>query len=282
MQSADATKLAALVQSSQETDDSDSGAPAGAVYESQSGDIVSTLENLKDEAEDQLAAARKKEVTNRNNFQLLKQSLVDEIKFGNKDMAKAKKGIATSSAAKAAAEGDLDVTSKDLKADIATKASLHRDCMAKAEEFESSTKSRGEELNALAGAKKVIKEATGGAEEITYGLNQVSFVQRFTLSSSVDLARFEAVRLVRDLARKENSPKLAQLASRMAATIRSDSGDVFGKVKSLIADMISRLEDEASADATEKAYCDKELAESNAKKADKEAEIAKLTTSIDG
>merc|ERR1712087_475803 len=57
--------------------------------------------------------------------------------------------------------------------------------------------------------------------------------------------------------------------------------DVFGKVKGLIADMIEKLESEAEADATHKAYCDKELAESNEKKADKKAEIAKLSTKID-
>merc|ERR1711948_141028 len=45
--------------------------------------------------------------------------------------------------------------------------------------------------------------------------------------------------------------------------------------------MIERLEAEADADATHKAYCDKELAESNQKKADKEAEIQKLSTKID-
>merc|ERR1712187_471027 len=46
-------------------------------------------------------------------------------------------------------------------------------------------------------------------------------------------------------------------------------------------DMIEKLEGEAEADATHKAYCDKELAESNQKKADKEGEIAKLSTKID-
>merc|ERR550525_1806466 len=42
--------------------------------------------------------------------------------------------------------------------------------------------------------------------------------------------------------------------------------------------MISKLEKEAGADATKKAYCDKELAETNAKKADKSDEIEGLTT----
>merc|ERR1719433_932920 len=49
----------------------------------------------------------------------------------------------------------------------------------------------------------------------------------------------------------------------------------------MISDMIATLEAEAGADATEKAFCDKELAETNTKKDDKTSEIKKLTTKID-
>merc|ERR1719446_301653 len=59
------------------------------------------------------------------------------------------------------------------------------------------------------------------------------------------------------------------------------SADIFAKVKGLISDMIEKLLSEAQADATEKAYCDKEMAETETKKADKEAAIEKLSTSID-
>merc|ERR1719330_878421 len=52
-------------------------------------------------------------------------------------------------------------------------------------------------------------------------------------------------------------------------------------VKGLIADMISRLEAEAQSDASHKAYCDKELGESMAKKDDKTSTISKLTAKID-
>merc|ERR1719253_1779781 len=64
--------------------------------------------------------------------------------------------------------------------------------------------------------------------------------------------------------------------------MRGSSGaDIFGKVKSLISNMIEKLLSEAQADATEKAFCDKEMAETEAKKADKEATIEKLSTQID-
>merc|ERR1719210_701613 len=45
--------------------------------------------------------------------------------------------------------------------------------------------------------------------------------------------------------------------------------------------MISRLEKEAGADATEKAYCDEQLAKTEAKKAELEEDIAKMTSRID-
>merc|ERR1719198_2072494 len=185
----------------------------------------------------------------------MKQSLEDEVKFGNKDMDAAKKGLSESQEKKANAEGDHKVTSADLEEDMKTKATLHADCMNAAEEFELATKSRGEELKALATAKKVLKETSGGAAEQTYGLNQMSFLQ---LGSGADLSKFEAVRFIRDLARKTKAPALAQLASRMNSAMRlgtSAGEDPFSKVKSLITDMIATLEAEAEQDASHKAYC---------------------------
>merc|ERR1719411_1646806 len=63
-------------------------------------------------------------------------------------------------------------------------------------------------------------------------------------------------------------------------TVRTGA-DPFAKIKGLISDMMAKLEEAADADATEKAYCDKELAETRAKKEDKTAEIKKLSTKID-
>jgi phage shock protein A len=192
-------------------------------------------------------------------------------------MDEAKAATAASTESKETATGDLAVTTKDLNADIADLAQTHSICMATAEDFEAATKSRDEELKALAAAKKIIKEKTGGANTIEYGLNQVSFLQ---LSSESSGPR-AVVRYMLDLARKQNSKSLAQLASRIGR-MSSGSGEVpFEKIKGLIADMIERLESEGEADASHKAYCDKEISETNVKKDDKTGEIEKMSTAID-
>merc|ERR1719284_569080 len=207
-------------------------------------------------------------------FEMLKQSSEDEIAYGQKELAEARKGIADSSQKKAQAEGDLAVTTRDVDQDVKTKATLHQDCMTKAENYEAETKSRGEELEALAKAKAVIVEATSGA------LAQVSFLQlsRSMLTSKADLAIVESVRLVRDLARKEKSSALALLAARMTSSMHGRGQ--FDKIKGLIRDMISKLEGEAEADASRKAWCDRNLADANQQKSDKTNEISKLTSRI--
>merc|ERR1719172_239743 len=63
--------------------------------------------------------------------------------------------------------------------------------------------------------------------------------------------------------------------------MRSGTSDPFAKIKGLISNMIEKLNKEAEADATEKAYCDKEMAETEQKQTEKEAAVEKLSTSID-
>jgi len=276
--SMDASGIMTLAQTSSgsddEDDDSETGAPDAAAYENKSGGIIDTLNGLLEKATSQLDAATKAETTNKNNFDMLKQSLTDEIKFANKDMDDSKKELAESGEIKASGEGDLDVTSKALAEDVAALADLHSNCMTKAQDFEAETTSRGEELKALAMAKKAVVENTQGATDQSY-----SFMQ---MSSSSDLKNTEAVQLIRNLAKKHHAPALAQLASRISSAVRLGHGaDVFAKIKDMVGDMIQKLEEEQAAAAELKQWCDKEIAEATAKKEDATAELEKLNTKLE-
>ena len=126
---------------------------------------------------------------------------------------------------------DLKITEDALAEDTAALEDTTQDCLdcqAKVEEFEAYNKSLSEELEALAKAKAVISEKTGDAESGTTSLPK-----------------------------SENSIEWVQIASRIASAMYAETSygdDPFAKVKGLISDMIARLKEKASVDASHKAF----------------------------
>lgn len=272
----DKNKLMALIQSKDDDDDDLTGAPAAAVYESKSGSIVDVLEDMKDKADSELDELRKAEGNAKHNFNMLKQSLEDQIGADTTDLDQEKSSKAGAEEGKATAEGDLTITTKELADVTAELATASSNCMQTAADHEATVTARTEELGVIAQAKKIVQDATGGAEEQSYSLLQIS--------SRSDLKKSEVITVIKNLARTHHSAALAQLASRVDAVVRyggAGGEDVFGKIKGMIGDMIGKLEKEAEEDATEKAYCDEEMAKTEAKQTDLEGDIAKLSAKID-
>merc|ERR1719433_1735199 len=177
--------------------------------------------------------------------------------------------------AKVTAEEDLAMTSKSLASSKEQLATAQSTCLTVAADHEATVAARKEELSVIAEARKILQDTSSGAVSQTYSLLQIR--------SRSDLVGSEVVSAVKHLAKQQHSSALAQLASRIAVVLRFGSAgrDPFGKVKGLIQDMIARLEKEAGADATEKAYCDEQIAKTSAKKAELEEDIAKMTSRID-
>jgi hypothetical protein len=272
--SGDRKTLMALVQSQEGADDEELGAPAAAVYKSHSGGIFDLLEDLKEKGEGELSSLRKDETNSKHNFAMLKQSLEDKIANDEKDMANQKADKAAAEEAKAGAEGELDVTVKELKAAEEKLATLKATCMTVAADHEATMHARAEELKVIAEAKKILVDTSSGAVAQTY-----SFMQLSASARSADVLSF-----VKRLAAKHHSAALAQLASRITAVVKyggASSDDVFAKVKGLINDMIAKLKRQAEEEATEKAYCDEEMGKTEAKKNELDDDIEKLTAKID-
>jgi len=279
---ADKTRLVTLIQSqqgSQSDDDQEPGAPAAAAYKSHSSGIIDVLEDMKEKAEAELSDLRKEEKSSKHNYDMLKQSLEDQMAADTKDMEDEKAAKAEATEGKATAEGDLEETVKMLKETKDNLATASTSCMTTAADHEATVNARKEELKAIATARKILEETTSGAEGQTYSLIQLARLQ-----THADLAGLEVVQLVKQLARKHHSTALAQLASRMTAAIRFGSrggDDPFAKVKGLIENMIAKLEKEAEEEATEKAYCDEEMAKTEAKRGELMDDVAKLSAKID-
>lgn len=282
--SSDKQKLTALLQarasSSDADDDDEPGAPAVAAYKTHSASITEVLEDLKDKAEAELADLRKAEANAAHNYAMLKQSLEDSIAYETKEMSEEKADKAEAAGDKAQAESDLAVCVKALAEDKKSLADTEADAETTTADHEASVNGTAAELSAIKEAKTVLLEKTGGAEAQEYSFLQV----RSGMSTRVDLANAEVVSLIKKLAKTHHSKALAQLASRVSAVIRygSSSGDdPFAKVKGLITEMIERLQAEAGAEATEKAYCDENMAATATKKGELNADIEKLTVKID-
>jgi len=154
--STDADKLAGLVQlNDEDTDDDDNtAAPAVASYEKSSGGVLNMLKELLERAESELEQLRAKEEKALADYNLLKQSLKQEITYSEDDKSIANKEESEAKEEQSIDEGDLGMTVKDVEADVKDLGDLRRVCIQKVEEFTSMHKSRDEELKALAEAKK--------------------------------------------------------------------------------------------------------------------------------
>merc|ERR1719454_76813 len=276
--SGDRNALTALVQKAQGDDDDflQSGAPAPKAYESQSGGILDILEDMKEKAVAMKNDGVKAEMNAKHSFEMLKQSLENTIAQDNKELAEAKSVKAGAEEAKAIAEGDLSMAEKELAEDKKYLSELSTDCQRKAADWEVSTKSRADELEALATAKKIISETTGGASEKAYGL-----LQQESKAKSTSDAADKVVSMLQGLGKTSKDVALSQLALRVKAAVEMQTGaDPFAKVKGMIQEMIDKLVADAAAEASHKAFCDKEMSESKEKIEDHTSTIEKFTEEL--
>jgi len=239
-------KLTALVQAQSEAEEDSMGAPAAAAYEKKSGGIVEVLAEMLDKAETQLSDARKGEMESKHNYELLRQSLTDKMAAATRELDTNKNEKSKAEESFASAEGDLVTLKKDKKEDTAALTKLRQDCQNRAAEYEQEVAERASEVGALNEATKIIASTTGGAASREYAMAQ-SFLQMKAREISPDTV----VASIRHVG-------LLALASRVKTTLAM--GGAFDKVKSMITDMITKLENEAEKEASEKAFCDEEMA----------------------
>merc|ERR1719182_566490 len=211
-------KVQALLQATQGSSDSDlefqpAGAPDPAAYKSQSGGILSVLEDMLEKAKAELASAQKAEMNAAFDFKMLKQKIEDAVAFGEKTLAETKKAKAAAEEAKATAEGELETAAKNLADDETHLKDLQQECMTASEEDTESKKSRAEELEALATAKKILEEKTGGASDRAYSFLQIGTVSK--AGTKTKKVKQEVLDLLQSLAQKNDDKQLSLLAQRI-------------------------------------------------------------------
>merc|ERR1719217_1185777 len=267
----DKTKLQVLLEAGE--DDSQEPEEKG-----QSKGIIETMEDMLEKSEEQQSAGQKAEMEAAHHFDMLKLSLEDGITAETKELAESKKEKAMAEEKNAEAAGNLERSKKEIAADEVKLKDLQHECMSKAQEFEAAQIERNNELEALAAAKKILQEKTGGAADRTYSFVQVAAQSKMTAKAKG--SRDRIVSMLQDLAKSNAQPSLAQLAEAVRSTMLTEN-DPFAKVKGMIQEMLEKLLKEAKEEADKKAFCDKEMKETKMKMDEKASEVEDLTTSLD-
>jgi len=240
-------------------------------YTYQSNDIIATLQDLLRTFKENKKESDEQEFARNSAFEKKRLAFGNEVKFAEKDKAEREAIVeAKNEELKAQQEEQSDETEMK-NADQSFLEVLTEDCQTKANEWDGRSSMRADELKTLNEAMTTLKE---GAVE-NYGANKkLSGIQQHSVVTKGDghWEWVEGPKAVSFLQVRNNNgaPQRAiQLLTQQAAKLRSDvlsaavmkmtvslSGDHFVKVRAVIKDLISRLEDAAESEATTKSFCD--------------------------
>jgi len=244
-------------------------------YESSSGGIISTVEEMQGKAEDTLSQTRKKEMEETHAYEMLKGGLEGELNHDKEKLATSTKKKAAATQAAEDASAELVETEKTKAADEAFLSTLKRECQQRAVEFEQSMKSGKDEIAAIMKASQIPEAGVTAFVEVSSKVHKYS-PNDDDESDAEDQKRAQVADILKGLLRKRHSFVLAQLVSRVTS-----GADPFEKIKGLITDMIDKLMKEAQEAATHEAFCQEEMGKTKKAQDDKTMKLEKYTTRVD-
>jgi hypothetical protein len=250
-------------------------------YEFQSNGVIDMLKDLLSKFTEEARALDREEANNAHSFNMLKQSLTDQIGNANAIVEKKEQFKGKREADAAEASGAKSDTEAAHAADSKYLSDLKAQCSMKSRQFGERQKLRGEELQAIAQAMEILgsKSVSGNADKHLPSLLQKkarSFLQMSSMlrfGSTNEKQQAVSQFLARN-GRKMNSKHLMMLATRVAE-------NPFAKVSQMIENMITKLMEEANAEEEQHGWCETEKATNKQTRTDKTNMVEDLTTEID-
>lgn len=250
-------------------------------YKSKSGGVVDMLKDMLAGFKRDLVKNEQEETNSLNAFSLANQA--QEYAISEAEEAKETKTTMKADAEVTLANLELEEgQDKDaLKAETEALDGAKTDCDTRAAEWEERTKTRENEIAAIAKAIEILGEVVHVRNPETHEIparskgGASSFLQ---IARSVDGPKQRAVNLLKQEATKFKSKSLQKLAEAIANT---SSGTPFDKVNNMIQKMIYRLQAEQKDEDAHKNWCDAELDKTEESKSDKETKMEILNGKID-
>lgn len=244
----------------------------GARHQTQSGNsVLEAMEEMKEKTEETLSETRTTEMRQGHSFDMTTQSLGDAIKIATKE-------IAGNKAAAGAAGEELGAAKKELVSVSAAKAAdekylqqLQIECHTAQAGWESRQEAAHAEIEAI---HKAVETLAEGVSFVQSPDDYQSDASQDEPDDKVIEARRKAVQKLKDMSERFGSFALMDLAG-------ATTSDPFSKVKGLIEGMISKLVEQANAEASQKSFCDEEAAKSKKAQGEKSLTLDKLNSRIE-
>merc|ERR1711933_422252 len=237
-------------------------------YAPQSGEIFGILTQMLETFEANLSQSQKEEMENQKAYEDLKATKEAEIAAGQEQIDKKTAELADTDEKNAQAKEDLEDTKKSLSADEEFLMMLKEKCAMTDKEWEERQKTRQLEMEAVSKALAVL--STDDAHDLFTRTFNPAFVQEGTQNTM----RAQASKLLSDVARKLNNPKLSNLAYRVRL-------DAFTRVKKAIDDMVAQLLKEKEDEIKHKDFCTDEFNANQLQTERKEREKKDLMAKIE-
>merc|ERR1712242_666537 len=211
---------------------------------------------------------QKEEAESQKAYEELKAAKEEEIAAGQSQIDTKTQELADTDEKNAQAKEDLEDTKKSLAADEEFLMMLKEKCSMTDKEWEERQKTRQLEMEAVSKALAVL------SGDDAHDLFTRTFNPALVQAAATSTRREEASKLLSQVAKKLNSPRLSALAYRVRL-------DAFTRVKKAIDDMIAQLMKEKADEIKHKDFCVDEFNTNQLQTEKKEREKADLIAKIE-
>jgi len=239
-------------------------------YAPQSGEIFGILRQMKETFEANLSDSQKEELANQKAYEDLKAAKEAEIAAGQAQIDTKTQELADTDEKLAQAKEDIEDTRNSLAADEQFLIMLKEKCQMTDKEWEERQKTRQLEMEAVSKALAILS-GDDAHDLFTKTFNPALLQEESSIQSK---RRVQASKLLKAVADKHNSPRLATLAYKVRL-------DAFTRVKKAIDDMIAQLLKEKEDEIKHKDFCVDEFNTNQLQTEKKEREKQDLLAKIE-
>jgi hypothetical protein len=252
-------------------------APQANAYEFQGQGVIDMIEGMKEKFEDEQSEMEKKEMNAKFAFEQTAADLKSQIEDATTDKTEKEGEKADALASSADAKSDMETTIQTRDDDSKYTADLSATCEAKSAAFKERQQLRAEEIAAVEKAIEILAspEVAGSGEKHLPGLMQFRATALAQLRTGVSSpAQLRVAAYLKGQAMKANSRILSIMAVHVTA-------DPMKKVKKMIKDLVTKLMEEANAEAEHKGWCDTEMSTNEQTRKEKTDGVEGLTAEVD-